>query len=140
MARRNVVVLGADKVIARLDHQLATSSGRARQAVEAMGKRGAELSRRRTPIESGKLRKSYRVSTERRKTGARGVLANVAEYAARVHENVEEKLRGVPRPGNRPGRYWDGGESKFLEKGVYENKGDLLRAALNGARISKLRG
>lgn len=135
-----VHISGARRIIARLDHQLATSPNRARKTVETGAKRGAELSRRRTPVETGHLRASYRVTTETMGRGARGVLANVADYAARVHENIEEKLRGLPRPGNRPGRYWDGGESKFMEKGVYENKTDILRAMLNAARITKLRG
>jgi len=135
-----VKVEGKATVLGNLERQQIAHQGRARAATNAMANRGKELSRRRTPVEDGELRSSYVVSTEMKKYGAKTVLANVAAYAAYVHEQVAEKLRGLPRPGNRKGRYWDGGESKFLEKGTYGNRDDLRRAALNAARISRKKG
>jgi len=51
-------------------------------------------------------------------------------YAIYVHENVEMKLKGLPRPSGR-GRYWDppGSGPKFLENPAREmaNSGEINR-------------
>lgn len=45
-----------------------------------------------------------------------------ANYAAYVHENVEQKLQGEKRTsGTGKGEYWGTGEPKFLEKVVMRN-------------------
>jgi len=58
-------------------------------------------------------------------TGYRGVA-----YAVYVHENMEMKLKGQPRPSGR-GKYWDppGSGPKFLENPAREmsNSGELNR-------------
>lgn len=125
--------------MARIDRQLTFSAQRARKGLETGAKRGRELSRRLTPVEEGDLRNSYVVNTEAKKTGARAVLANTAPYAARVHEQVAEKLRGQKRPNGRKGNYWDGGESKFMEKGVYNNKSDILLAIQKASRFTRIK-
>lgn len=62
-----------------------------------------------------------------------------AAYAAAVHENVEMKLAGKPRP-NRKGHpkgtvYWGPkGEAKFLEKAVRRAEQGLARGLANSVK------
>jgi len=67
--------------------------------------------------------------------GYRGVA-----YAVYVHENMEMKLKGQPRPSKR-GRYWDppGSGPKFLENPAREmsNSGEISRIA---SRVYKATG
>jgi len=48
-----------------------------------------------------------------------------AAYALYVHENMEQKLRGQPRPSGL-GTYWNPGGPKFLERAVNEKSQDVL--------------
>ena len=68
------------------------------------------------PVEYGNLRASaYTNPTER---GAETGFS--AKYALWVHEDVEQILKGEPRPSGL-GTYWNPGEPKFLENAVAEN-------------------
>lgn len=65
-----------------------------------------------------------------------------ASYALWVHENIEEKWKGLPRKHPHKGRYWDPqgrGRSKFLEypARVFGSKiGSIIgQAAKNGATL-----
>lgn len=69
------------------------------------------------------------------------VVGYSAHYAIYVHENVEMKLRGKPRPKNR-GVYWGPhGEAKFLEKPAREEtrnlKAIVSRYAEQGLPVSQ---
>ena len=46
-------------------------------------------------------------------------------YAIYVHENMEQKLKGQPRPSGL-GTYWNPGGPKFLERAVNEKAKDVL--------------
>ena len=46
-------------------------------------------------------------------------------YALYVHENMEQKLKGQPRPSGL-GTYWNPGGPKFLERAVNEKAKDVL--------------
>ena len=48
-----------------------------------------------------------------------------ANYAAAVHEDVEQKGKGTPRDG-APGTTWDTGGPKFLEGPLLRNKDGIL--------------
>lgn len=48
-----------------------------------------------------------------------------AAYALYVHENMEQKLKGQPRPSGL-GTYWNPGGPKFLERAVNEKAKDVL--------------
>lgn len=133
-----VRIEGINAARANLRRLQATIPGRARDGLDA----GAEVARRaavtRTPIEEGGLRAGFRITGETYKSNARVVLANVEEYAAYVHEQTAEKLRGQKRPGGRRGHYWDGGESKFLEKGVYHNVEDIVDAIQRASHFERV--
>ena len=48
-----------------------------------------------------------------------------AEYEIYVHENMEQKLKGEPRPSGL-GTYWNPGGPKFLERAVNENGDEIV--------------
>ena len=48
-----------------------------------------------------------------------------AEYAPAVHENMEQKLKGVKRSHGK-GSYWDNGGPKFLERAMNEKEQEAL--------------
>lgn len=54
-------------------------------------------------------------------------------YAAYVHENIKEKLRGKKRPSGL-GTYWSPGGSKYLEKGAKASVPKVLAAVKAYAR------
>lgn len=84
---------------------------------------------RKAPVDTGNLRNSayYEVENDKVRIGFS------AAYAAFVHENVEEKLRGQPRTsGSKKGNYWDSGGSKFLENAVKENQDRIMQELKKG--------
>jgi len=86
-----------------------------------------------TPVDEGNLRANQDAQLE----GAGTVSLNVrSNYAVYVHENVGERLRGVPRDqfGAR-GNYWDGGRSKFLETAMDESRTDIIKTVQKFARV-----
>ena len=48
-----------------------------------------------------------------------------AKYAIYVHENMEQTLKGEPRPSGL-GTYWNPGGPKFLERAVNENGDEIV--------------
>ena len=75
-------------------------------------------SQRLVPVDTGTLKASGFARTTGKGYGTRGGVGYTAAYAIFVHENVEMKLKGQPRPGGR-GRFWDPqgrGQAKFLEE------------------------
>jgi hypothetical protein len=74
-------------------------------------------------------------------TKDRIVVGYEAYYAVYVHESVEMKLQGVPRPSGI-GRYWDPqgqAEAKFLERAVRSltYSGELSRIVVKVAKSTK---
>lgn len=69
-----------------------------------------------TPVEYGNLR----ASAYTQKSGRGAEVGYSAEYAIYVHENMEQVLKGQPRPSGL-GTYWNPGGPKFLERAVNEN-------------------
>jgi hypothetical protein len=118
-----------------LNRQLRKIAKEAPEAVHRAAFAGALVvqgeAQKKAPVEYGNLRAS--AYTQKIPLGAE--VGFTAEYALWVHENMEEKLRGEPRPSGL-GDYWNPGESKFLEKAVNENLGkiqDLVEAYLEEA-------
>lgn len=75
----------------------------------------------RTPVEYGNLQGS--AYTQRIPKGAQ--VGFTSEYALFVHENMEMKLEGLPRPSGL-GTYWNPGGPKFLERAVTENTQEIV--------------
>lgn len=83
-------------------------------------------SQKRVPVEYGNLRGSAYTRKARDNTLAVEIGYGAA-YALYVHENMEQKLKGKPRPSGL-GVYWGPhGEPKFLENVLKEKKADILR-------------
>lgn len=64
------------------------------------------------------------------------VVGFTAFYALFVHENLEMKLAGLPRPKGR-GQYWDPqgrAQAKFLEEPFRTMRGELLKTVQDGLR------
>lgn len=60
-------------------------------------------------------------------TKKRVIVGFAAPYAKAVHENVEMKLQGLPRPSGR-GVYWGPhGQAKFLEKPARTKRKQIAR-------------
>lgn len=74
-----------------------------------------------TPVEYGNLRGS--AYTQRTALGAE--VGHTSAYALFVHENMEQKLKGEPRPSGL-GTYWNPGGPKFLERAVNENEQEVV--------------
>lgn len=74
------------------------------------------------PVEYGNLRGS--AYTQRIVKGAETGYS--AEYALYVHENMEQKLKGEPRPSGL-GTYWSPGGPKYLERAVNDNADEIQR-------------
>lgn len=62
------------------------------------------------------------------------IVGYTAAYAIYVHENIEMKLKGLPRPAPSKGNFWDptGSSSKFLEKPAREMRNET-RTTINSA-------
>lgn len=134
----NVRIEGLVRAHARVERLLNGLGDRVQDGLAAGARLAEDEAVKRTPVETGQLRASYLVTSETRGRTARAAVANTAEYAAYVHEQTQEKLRGVPRPGNRPGRHWDGGGSKFLERAVFENVSDIVEAIREASRFRRV--
>lgn len=106
--------------VEELNRELRRIAREAPEAVAAGCYAGAlviqEAAQNLTPVERGNLQGS--AFTNRIEGGAETGFS--AEYALHVHENMEQKLKGQPRPSGL-GTYWNPGGPKFLERAVNEN-------------------
>lgn len=82
----------------------------------AAGLKVQALAQKRVPVEHGFLRAS---AYTRKTANGKGVEVGFsAAYAVYVHENMEQKLKGQPRPSGL-GVYWGpDGQPKFLESAL----------------------
>jgi len=56
------------------------------------------------------------------------IVGYTANYALYVHENIQMKLQGQPRPAGQPGVYWGPkGQAKFLEQPARTMRDELAR-------------
>lgn len=113
-----------------LNAELARMAKEMPEAVQAGCFAGALLiqgeAQRNTPVEHGDLQGS--AYTNLIPLGAETGFSE--DFAMWVHENLEQKLRGQPRPSGL-GTYWNPGGPKFLENAVNDNLDtvrDLVKA------------
>lgn len=87
----------------------------------------------RAPHELGNLRGSAYT----RRAMDRSFAAEVgfgAEYALAIHENTEQRLKGIPRPSGL-GHYWGPqGQPKYLESAMIDERDAVVRAVEKHAR------
>lgn len=76
------------------------------------------------------LEKVNRLLREKAEQGEKAnvscIVGYTAKYAIYVHENMEMKLKGQPRPSGL-GTYWNPGGPKFLERPARELRGELVK-------------
>lgn len=112
----------------------ATARNRHAQAAGfAVGIAGAYVlreSQRWVPYEFGALAETAQVTTNGSGFDTEARVAYTEDYAAAVHEKVDMKLIGEPRPSG-VGRYWQAargwGSAKFLERVPREQSREILR-------------
>lgn len=124
-------VTGLETVLANLNREIVAIEQRTLAGLMAAGLHLQRKSMEAVPVEYGNLR----ASAYTRKSGDLSVEVGYhAAYAVYVHENLEQRLRGQPRP-SKLGTYWNPGGPKFLERPMREESDVLLKIVADTARI-----
>lgn len=92
----------------------------------------------RVPVDLGNLKASGSVRHEGSGFKTVAGIVYTAAYAIFVHENVEMKGRGLPRPPGHKGNYWDPpgrGQAKFLEEPARTERDTLVEIVRESARV-----
>jgi hypothetical protein len=111
-------VKGLSKVLANINRAVKKIGGANLAGMYAAGLQVQREAMRRVPVEYGVLRAS--AYTQKVNGGKDVEVGFTAEYSVYVHENLEQKLKGQPRPSGK-GVYWGpAGEPKFLERALRE--------------------
>ena len=133
-------------VMKRLNDRVEAIQGRTIGGLRAAGLKVQRLSQKRVPVEYGKLKAS--AYTRRAMENALAVeVGYSASYAVYVHENIEMKFAGKPRPakgyhGRKKkneigglGVYWGpAGQPKYLQSAVVELQDDIVKTVADFAR------
>jgi hypothetical protein len=131
-------ITGLNVVLANLRRRnLALAAGVSR-GVRLAGLTLQRESQRLVPVDFGALKASAFTRVTGRGYNTEASVGYTASYAIYVHENLEMKLRGQPRPSPHRGRYWDPqgrGQSKFLEEPARRLRATLRQIILTHARI-----
>jgi hypothetical protein len=121
--RISSTVKGTGKVLANMENAIDEMR---RQQIVALTRIGIKVkgdAMDNTPVEIGNLRASAYMDVDRDQLFV--VIGFGAEYAVYVHENMEQTLKGQPRPSGN-GTYWNPGGPKFLERAVNSNHKFIL--------------
>lgn len=125
---------GLETVMKNLNRQLRGVKERTAQGVLAGAREILAEAKRRVPVEYGDLRDSGYVSVSRDERMAVDI-GFTAPYALSIHENMEQKLKGRPRPSGI-GVYWGpSGQPKFLESAIRDKTRDVVRIVADHARV-----
>ena len=110
-------ITGLNQIKANMAAKKAELGGRAEVGLKLAGLYLQGQSQNIVPVDTGFLKASAITRAAGRGWNTLVTVAYTALYAMFVHENVEMKLRGQPRPGGK-GHYWDPqgrAQAKFLE-------------------------
>ncbi len=114
---------GLEQAINNLNREIEKKQKKQLAGMYAAGLLVERRSKKLVPREHGPLVASGYTRKESEKSVIVGYSAG---YALAVHENMEAKLRGKPRPSGL-GVYWGpSGEPKFLERPFREGQKDIL--------------
>lgn len=129
-------VEGLDDVLRNLNREIDGIENRTMAGLMAGGLIVQGESQKHTPVEYGNLR----ASAYTRKVPEDALTVEVgytSEYAVYVHENLEAKWAGKPRPSGL-GVYWGPkGTPKFLENAVRDKAKSVLNAIRKYAKVSE---
>jgi hypothetical protein len=125
-----------DKIMANLNKEIAGIENRSMGGMLAAGLMVQGGAQKKVPVEHGNLLGS--AFTRKAQDGS--LAAEVGFSAASavfVHENMEQKLKGKPRPSGL-GKYWGpSGQPKFLESEVNEKQDKIVDVIASHARVKK---
>jgi hypothetical protein len=129
-----VKLKGQSKVLKNLNKELKNIKNATFEGLLKGGFIIERESNKRVPIETGVLRASSYV--RKNQDGKRSVVIGYSSsYAIFVHENMEMKLKGLPRQSGL-GVYWGPkGEAKFLERAIAEKSKDVLEVVRITAKV-----
>lgn len=123
-----------DKVLENLNKEISKIENRSSAGLMAAGLKVQALAQRRVPVEYGNLR----ASAFTRKTPEDPLSVEVgftAAYAVYIHENMEQTLKGQPRPSGL-GVYWGpDGQPKFLESALNELQNEIVQIIVKYAKV-----
>lgn len=129
----SIRVEGVENCLDNLNVEINRIRGRTVAGLLAGGLKIQRESQRRVPVEYGDLKRS--AYTRKMPENDQAVeVGYSAAYAIYVHENLEMKLRGEPRPSGL-GEYWGpNGQSKFLETAAIDLSDEVVRLVAAYAR------
>lgn len=118
-------VRGIEETMKNIRREFDAIEGKSRAGLLAAGLQVQRLSQARTPVEFGNLKASAYTRKVPEDQNAVEV-GYEASYAVYVHENMEQKLKGEPRPSGL-GNYWGpAGQPKFLESAVIDMQDEIV--------------
>lgn len=124
-------IKGVDVVLANLNKEIAGIKTRTKAGLMAAGLMVQAEAQKRTPREYGNLAGS--ADTVPASGGLSVKVIFGAEYALYVHENMERKLAGQPRPSGL-GVYWNPGEPRYLANALTFKQKDVVKTIADYAR------
>lgn len=136
---------GLDEVMRNLDRELARVERLTMAGLYEAGLQVQKAAQRRVPVNTGNLKASAYTRRVPESTSANPQVevGFTASYAVYVHENVEMKLKGLPRAKRgykaSQGRYWDPqGQAgpKFLQNAISENADKIVQIVAHHARVA----
>lgn len=134
-------VEGLDDVMRNLNHQIAQIGGDIAGGLMAAGLLVQADAQKHVPVDTGNLKASaYTRKAQSSTPKAPAVEVGFsASYAVFIHENMEQKLRGVPRTsGSGKGHYWDPQSTsgpKFLQNAVDKNRKAIVDTIAAHAKV-----
>lgn len=136
MASNNVK--GLDKVLKNLNSRLDAVPEKSMKGLLTGGLIVQRDAQKHVPVEYGVLRQSAFTRKARNDKSVKAVeVGFTAAYAMFVHENLEQKLKGKPRPSGK-GVYWGPqGEPRFLANAVVRNEDEIVRRVVEASEIKK---
>lgn len=126
-------VKGLDKVVANLRKEINGIKNRSKAGLLAAGLIVQAEAQKRTPREYGNLAAS--ADTQPVGNGLTVKIIFSAEYALYVHENMERKLAGQPRPSGL-GVYWNPGEPRYLANALTFKQPDVVKTIADYAKVA----
>jgi hypothetical protein len=134
MVGARVKIDGIDQVMANLNKEIAGIENRSMGGLLEGGLTVQGTSQRRVPVEYGNVRGS--AYTRKAQDGSLAVdVGYTAAHAVFLHENMEQKLKGKPRPSGL-GVYWGpNGQPKFLESAARDESSRVVASVRKHAEV-----
>lgn len=126
---------GLSEVNRNLNAKLKRVRGKSLEGLFDAGLIVQKAAQKKVPVEYGNLRAS--AYTRKSQGNPNSVVVGFeAEYAFKVHEDLEPTLKGKPRPSGL-GDYWGpSGEPRFLARAIDENLDTIVKVVKRKARVT----